>query len=92
MPILPEELEKAKCFGISSSDILAAKRNKNDYCAYVELHIEQGGILENEAKDIGIVEGMVLQDFMLRSLVMQTMQAPLLWFSETTLCRSLQLH
>lgn len=59
MPILLEELEKAKCFGISSSDILAAKRNKNDYCAYVELHIEQGGILENEAKDIGIVEGIV---------------------------------
>ena len=59
MPILPEELEKAKCFNISSSDILAAKRNKNDYCAYVELHIEQGGILENETKDIGIVEGIV---------------------------------
>ncbi len=34
-------------------------RKKGDIAAYVELHIEQGGILHNEKIDIGVVEGIV---------------------------------
>ncbi len=32
---------------------------KNEWAAYVELHIEQGGILYNENLDIGVVQGIV---------------------------------
>lgn len=34
-------------------------RKKGDVAAFLELHIEQGGILEKENLDIGIVEGIV---------------------------------
>ena len=34
-------------------------RKKGDLLAFVELHIEQGGILEKEAIQIGVVEGIV---------------------------------
>ena len=34
-------------------------RKQGDIAAYVELHIEQGGILQNEKIDIGVVEGIV---------------------------------
>lgn len=33
--------------------------NDKDYMALVELHVEQGPVLESEKKDIGIVEGVV---------------------------------
>lgn len=36
-----------------------ARRNPGDIAAYLELHIEQGGILEETKTDIGIVEGIV---------------------------------
>jgi beta-ureidopropionase / N-carbamoyl-L-amino-acid hydrolase len=36
-----------------------ARRTSADLAAYVELHVEQGGILEVEGKQIGIVEGIV---------------------------------
>ena len=36
-----------------------AKLKKNEWAAYVELHIEQGGILYNENLDIGVVQGIV---------------------------------
>jgi beta-ureidopropionase / N-carbamoyl-L-amino-acid hydrolase len=42
----PDQLEKAV-------------RRKGDIEAYLELHIEQGGNLEREKRDIGIVEGIV---------------------------------
>jgi N-carbamoyl-L-amino-acid hydrolase len=35
------------------------KRKKGDIAAYVELHIEQGGILDETKTDIGVVEGIV---------------------------------
>ena len=35
------------------------RRNKGDIAAYLELHIEQGGTLEAEKIDIGVVEGIV---------------------------------
>jgi len=37
----------------------APLRQKGDYAAYVELHIEQGGSLEADGIDIGVVEGIV---------------------------------
>jgi beta-ureidopropionase / N-carbamoyl-L-amino-acid hydrolase len=37
----------------------AAKRQRGDIAAYLELHIEQGGILDSEKINIGIVEGIV---------------------------------
>lgn len=37
----------------------AARRRKGDIAAYFELHIEQGGNLDREKLDIGVVEGIV---------------------------------
>ncbi len=37
----------------------SASRKKGDYAAYVELHIEQGGSLERDGINIGVVEGIV---------------------------------
>ena len=37
----------------------SARRKRGDIAAYLELHIEQGGILDTEKIDIGIVEGIV---------------------------------
>ena len=39
--------------------IAEARRSKGDIACYLELHIEQGGTLEREQLDIGIVEGIV---------------------------------
>jgi N-carbamoyl-L-amino-acid hydrolase len=36
-----------------------ARRKPGDFAAFLELHIEQGGILEAEKIDIGVVEGIV---------------------------------
>ncbi len=36
-----------------------ARRNPGDIAAYLELHIEQGGILEETKTDIGVVQGIV---------------------------------
>jgi beta-ureidopropionase / N-carbamoyl-L-amino-acid hydrolase len=43
------------------SKIATAKRNASDLVAFVELHVEQGGVLESEGKDIGVVKGIVGQ-------------------------------
>lgn len=42
---------------MTEEDFTAAKVNKDDYKVYLEYHIEQGGILENNGKTIGIVKG-----------------------------------
>ena len=39
-----------------------ALRQPGSFHAYIELHIEQGGTLEREKLDIGIVEGIVTVD------------------------------
>ncbi|HEY9627879.1 MAG TPA: Zn-dependent hydrolase [Coleofasciculaceae cyanobacterium] len=41
------------------SQLHQARRTSAEIAAYVELHVEQGGILEAEGKQIGIVEGIV---------------------------------
>lgn len=46
-------------FGLDPDGIRKAKRGKGSIAAFIELHIEQGPVLENEGVDIGIVEGIV---------------------------------
>ena len=41
--------------------IATAKRTRSDIAAYVELHVEQGGVLESLGREIGVVEGIVSQ-------------------------------
>ena len=43
------------------SKLATAKRNAADIAAFVELHVEQGGVLEHHGKQIGVVEGIVGQ-------------------------------
>ncbi|MCY7275221.1 MAG: Zn-dependent hydrolase, partial [Phormidesmis sp. CAN_BIN44] len=43
------------------SKLATAKRNAADIAAFVELHVEQGGVLEHYGKQIGVVEGIVGQ-------------------------------
>lgn len=45
--------------GGDPNKLAEARRKKGDIAAYVELHIEQGAILESEKIDIGVVEGIV---------------------------------
>ena len=51
--------EGIKAIGGNPDDIKAAARKKGDLVAFVELHIEQGGLLEKEKLQIGVVEGIV---------------------------------
>jgi beta-ureidopropionase / N-carbamoyl-L-amino-acid hydrolase len=51
--------EGIKALGGNPNDIQSCLRKKGDLHAFLELHIEQGGILENENIQIGIVEGIV---------------------------------
>lgn len=48
-----------KAIGGNPDQIQKVARKKGDILAFVELHIEQGGILENEKLQIGVVEGIV---------------------------------
>lgn len=41
------------------SKLSQVRRKKGDIAAYLELHIEQGGTLDNEKINIGVVEGIV---------------------------------
>ena len=51
--------EGIKAIGGNPNNIQSCIRKKGDLHAFVELHIEQGGILENENIQIGVVEGIV---------------------------------
>lgn len=48
-----------KAIGGNPENIKACIRKSGDIHAFIELHIEQGGILENEGLPIGVVEGIV---------------------------------
>ena len=52
--------------------ITTAKRSRSDLAAFVELHVEQGAVLEKSGKDIGVVLGVV---GMRRKLITITGQA-----------------
>ena len=45
--------------GGDPSNLASARRKKGDFHAYLELHIEQGGTLDKEHLNIGVVEGIV---------------------------------
>src|SRR5207245_769475 len=45
--------------GGDPDNLQSAKRNRSEILAYLELHIEQGGILEAAKINIGVVEGIV---------------------------------
>src|SRR5438552_6230022 len=51
--------EGIKFIGGDPAKLSTVKREKGSIAAYLELHIEQGGILEKEEIDIGVVEGIV---------------------------------
>jgi N-carbamoyl-L-amino-acid hydrolase len=51
--------EGIKAIGGNPENIQSCIRKKGDIHAWVELHIEQGGILEKENLQIGVVEGIV---------------------------------
>jgi N-carbamoyl-L-amino-acid hydrolase len=51
--------EGIRAIGGNPDKLAEAKRNKGDFKAYLELHIEQGGILEAEQINLGVVEGIV---------------------------------
>lgn len=46
-------------FGFDPKKIKEAKRDPKELKAFIELHIEQGPVLENEKKDVGIVDFIV---------------------------------
>lgn len=48
-----------KAIGGNPDDLKNSIRKKGDIHSFLELHIEQGGILENENFQIGVVEGIV---------------------------------
>lgn len=48
-----------KAIGGDPAHVKKVARKKGDIHAFLELHIEQGGILENEKLQIGVVEGIV---------------------------------
>jgi len=53
------QAEGIKAVGGDPDKILEVKKVKGDYAAFLELHIEQGGNLEREQRQIGVVEGIV---------------------------------
>jgi N-carbamoyl-L-amino-acid hydrolase len=48
-----------KFIGGDPDKLAGIRRKRGDIHAYLELHIEQGGILDNEKVNIGVVEGIV---------------------------------
>jgi N-carbamoyl-L-amino-acid hydrolase len=51
--------EGIRFIGGDPSRLESVRRKRGDIAAYVELHIEQGGILDSEKVDIGVVTGIV---------------------------------
>jgi len=51
--------EGIKFIGGDVNRLAEMRRQKGDIAAYLELHIEQGGILDSEKINIGVVEGIV---------------------------------
>lgn len=53
------DLEYLKTVGITEEDTLNAKRDPETLKCYLELHIEQGNVLNSEKLSIGVVKGIV---------------------------------
>lgn len=52
-------LSKMTAQGLTKEDFFDSKRSSDNYRCYLELHVEQGGCLENQGVDIGVVSGIV---------------------------------
>ena len=52
-----KEMLYLKKIGLTEKDVISSKRSAQSIKNYIELHIEQGGILDSEEKTIGIVTG-----------------------------------
>jgi N-carbamoyl-L-amino-acid hydrolase len=48
-----------RLIGGNPAALASVKRERGDVAAFLELHIEQGGILDSNGVDIGVVEGIV---------------------------------
>lgn len=53
------DFEYLKTVGISEQDTVNSKRNPDSLKCYLELHIEQGNVLNSENLSIGVVKGIV---------------------------------
>ena len=51
--------EHLRAFGLEPARIHEAQRPRSSFAAYLELHVEQGGVLEAEGISIGVVTGIV---------------------------------
>ncbi|RVU55657.1 M20 family metallo-hydrolase [Anaerosphaera multitolerans] len=51
--------EKIGTYGLTLDDVKSSQMDFKDIEAFLELHIEQGGILDSEKLDIGVVKGIV---------------------------------
>ena len=45
--------------GLTTADVLSAKVDPHELLCYLELHIEQGAVLDDASEDIGVVTGIV---------------------------------
>ena len=60
LPLRPVQLEKMGQYGVTEADVAACRaEGPLDYS--LELHIEQGGILDAEGDDIGVVSAIIAQ-------------------------------
>lgn len=51
--------EKLALYGLTKDDVKESIRSEDEFAAFLELHIEQGGYLEKSNLNIGIVDGIV---------------------------------
>lgn len=52
-----DALERMEALGMSPGEVNRSRREPGEYLCYLELHIEQGGILERKQIPLGVVEG-----------------------------------
>ncbi|NMW84179.1 hydantoinase/carbamoylase family amidase [Peptoniphilus sp. AGMB00490] len=57
--ISDEFKEKLAFYNLTLDDVKSCEMNLSNVVAFLEIHIEQGGTLENEKYDVGIVDGIV---------------------------------
>ena len=58
-PIEDSSIPKMKQHGLDMNSVNQSRRDSEKYKCYLELHIEQGGILDNSKTSIGVVNGIV---------------------------------
>ncbi|MCO7124302.1 hydantoinase/carbamoylase family amidase [Sporolactobacillus shoreicorticis] len=49
--------QKSRQLGFSKDDLESVRKKKGDFISFLEMHIEQGAVLEQSHQKIGIVEG-----------------------------------